>query len=493
MSHATVRPRIARSPGWPRQIFAQLLANAPDPVVVIDDASSISLFNLAAERLFGRAADEVLGQPLDLLLSTPLTETDLQARRLEVFGRHRGGHMIPLNVGVSKTQVGGQTLYSCILRDATDTLLARAALKDSEEQFRRLFDEAAIGFAIVELDGCFRTANRSLCDLLGYTEKELQRLNFRDLTHPDDLAPDLALVERLLAGEIDSYRLEKRFVHQQGHAVWVLIAISLVRDSNGHPQHFVLQGTDISIQKEAEQGLARRAAELERSNADLEQFAYVASHDLRQPLRTVASYAELLAERYASRLDERADRWITYVLGGVDRMQRLIDDLLALARVRTRSGALVDTDTAALVMRTWQQVRHEYPGDARIEHRNLPTIIADTGQLEQLFQNLFDNALKYSRPGVPLEVQVSAKPASNEPGLWEFTVRDNGLGLDMLFADRIFEIFQRLHQNAEYEGTGIGLAICKRIVERHGGQIRVDSAPGQGTSFRFTLLERGPA
>jgi light-regulated signal transduction histidine kinase (bacteriophytochrome) len=154
---------------------------------------------------------------------------------------------------------------------------------------------------------------------------------------------------------------------------------------------------------------------------------------------------------------------------------------------------MVETDTGALVRRTWQQVRHEYPGDARLLHRNLPTIVADTGQLDQLFQNLFDNALKYGRSGAPPEVQVSAQRASNEPGLWEFTVRDNGLGLDMVYADRIFEIFQRLHQNAEHEGTGIGLAICKRIVERHGGQIRVDSAPGQGTSFRFTLPERGPA
>jgi PAS domain S-box-containing protein len=342
-------------------MFDQLLANAPDAVVVIDDASGINLFNLAAERLFGRAADEVLGQPLDILLAAPLTETDLEGRRLEVFGRHRGGHVIPLDVGVSKTQVGAQTLYTCILRDATQTLLAS------------------------------------------------------------------------------------------------------------------------------------RAAELERSNAELEQFAYVASHDLRQPLRTVASYAELLAERYSTRLDERADRWITYVLGGVDRMQRLIDDLLARARVHTHAGALVETDTAALVVRTWQEVRHQYPGDARLEQRNLPIIVADTGQLEQLFQNLFDNALKYSRSGVPAEVEVSAQPASNEPGLWEFTVRDNGLGLDMVSADRIFEIFQRLHQSPEYEGTGIGLAICKRIVERHGGQIRVDSAPGQGASFRFTLLERGPA
>jgi signal transduction histidine kinase len=164
-----------------------------------------------------------------------------------------------------------------------------------------------------------------------------------------------------------------------------------------------------------------------------------------------------------------------------------------LAQVHTHGGAFVETDTAALAVRTWEQVRHEYPGQASLEHQSLPTIVADTGQLEQLFQNLFDNALKYSRPGIPLEVRVSAAPVSGEPGVWEFTFSDNGIGFDMVYADRIFEIFQRLHHSDEYEGTGIGLAICKRIVGRHGGQITVESVPGQGTRFRFTLRERSPA
>jgi light-regulated signal transduction histidine kinase (bacteriophytochrome) len=271
-----------------------------------------------------------------------------------------------------------------------------------------------------------------------------------------------------------------------------LIAVWLVRDEHGAPQYFISQGTDITPQKEAEQALAQRAEELERSNAELEQFAYVASHDLQQPLRTVASYTELLAERYLGQLDERADRWITYVMGGVDRMQRLIDDLLALARVHTHGGAFVETDAAALVTRSWESVRQEHPIEATLRCSPLPVVTADAGQLEQLFQNLFDNALKYSRPDVPLKVLVSAVPAGKDPTVWEFAVQDNGIGLDMMYADRVFEIFQRLHHSDEYEGTGIGLAICRKIVERHGGRIRVDSAPGQGATFRFTLFGRAP-
>jgi PAS domain S-box-containing protein len=493
MAHGTIETLTPPSVSWSRELLDQLIANAPDAVVVIDDTHRVILFNLAAEALFGRSARAVLNQPLDSLVSAALSDLDLEAGQLEVFGLHLSGHQIPLDVNVSKIELSETTLYTCVMRDATGARQTRSALRDLQERFRRMFESAAIGFAIVELDGRFRAANRSLCEMLGYTEAELQRLTFQDVTYPEDLKLDLALVERLLAGEIESYRLEKRFLHKQGHNVWVLIAISVVRGPDGAPQYFISQGTDISVQKEAEQGLANRATDLERSNAELEQFAYVASHDLRQPLRTVASYAELLAERYLGELDERGDRWITYVLGGVDRMQRLIDDLLALARVHTHGGAFVETDTAALAMRTWEQVGHEYPGQSSLEHQSLPTIVADTGQLEQLFQNLFDNALKYSRPGIPLEVRVSAAPVGGEPGVWEFTFSDNGIGFDMVYADRIFEIFQRLHHSDEYEGTGIGLAICKRIVGRHGGQITVESVPGQGTRFRFTLRERSPA
>jgi PAS domain S-box-containing protein len=489
MGVGTVPTRTTRSLGWSRELLDQLLANAPDAVVVVDQAHRITLFNLAAEALFGRSALDVINQPLDSLLAAPLRELELQPGQIEVFCLHRKGHLIPLDMRMSKLEAGGTTLYTCILRDVTDSLQTRTAQRDAEERFRGVFESAAIGLAIVELDGRFRAANRSLCDMLGYTEAELKGLTFQNLTRPEDLQPDLALVEGLLAGEINSYRLEKRFLHKQGHPVWVLIAISLVRGPDRAPQYFVSQATDISIQKEAEQALAYRATSLERSNTDLEQFAYVASHDLRQPLRTVSTYAELLAERYLGRLDERADRWITYVLGGVNRMQRLIDDLLALARVHTHGGEFVETDTAALVLRIWERVLDQYPCQATLEHDGLPTIAADSGQLEQLFQNLFDNALKYSRPGIPASVRVAAKPAGEEAGLWEFTVRDNGIGFDMTYADRIFEIFQRLHHSDEYEGTGIGLAICQRIVGRHGGEISVDSVPGQGTAFQFTLKQ----
>jgi PAS domain S-box-containing protein len=492
MGYVIERRQAARPLGWPREVLDALLTTAPDAVVVMDEEWRIAWVNLAAEELFDYSAQEAQGQPFDFLVPAGFTEVDLRAGRLEATGRSRHGTILPLDIGLSKVTVGGRTLVTAIFRDATDRRQTEAALRDSEERFRGAFEGAAIGFALVGLDGRFRAVNRSLCQTLGYSEAELQSLSFQQITYPTDLESDLALVNRLLAGEIDGYHMEKRFLHRRGHPVWVLIAVWLVRDEHGAPQYFISQGTDITPQTEAEQALAQRAEELERSNAELEQFAYVASHDLQQPLRTVASYTELLAERYLGQLDERADRWITYVMGGVDRMQRLIDDLLALARVHTHGGAFVETDAAALVTRSWESVRQEHPIEATLRCSPLPVVTADAGQLEQLFQNLFDNALKYSRPDVPLKVLVSAVPAGKDPTVWEFAVQDNGIGLDMMYADRVFEIFQRLHHSDEYEGTGIGLAICRKIVERHGGRIRVDSAPGQGATFRFTLFGRAP-
>jgi light-regulated signal transduction histidine kinase (bacteriophytochrome) len=289
-------------------------------------------------------------------------------------------------------------------------------------------------------------------------------------------------------------QLERRYIHKDGHVVWGVLAVSLVRNEDGAPRYFVAQVTDVTARKEAEQALSRHLANLERSNADLEAFAYVASHDLQQPLRTVTSYAQLLADRYRGRWDERADRWIGFIVGGVERMQRLVNDLLALARISTDAGAFAATDTGMVAGRAWRSLRDSHVTDgARLTMGTLPVISADEAQLQQLFQNLLDNAWKYRRPSVTLHVTITAGRHENDGVIWEFAVRDNGMGLDMAHADHIFDVFRRLHREQEHDGTGIGLAICRRIVERHGGRIWVTSRPGSGATFSFTLPERHPA
>jgi PAS domain S-box-containing protein len=248
-----------------------------------------------------------------------------------------------------------------------------------------------------------------------------------------------------------------------------------------------LYASDISDRKRAEDTLKQTLAELERSNQELEQFAYVASHDLQEPLRMVSSYTQLLARRYQDRLDQDAKEFIDFAVDGATRMQRLIQDLLTYSRVTTRGIRLVPTDAAAALrdaLGNLQAVIQEK--GARVTHDELPTVLADATQLVQVFQNLVGNAIKFHGDASP-RVHVAATPKDDE---WVFTVADNGIGIDPQYFDRIFVIFQRLHPGHRYPGTGIGLALCSRIVQRHGGRLWVESAPGRGSTFYFTLKRR---
>ncbi|MBI4000995.1 MAG: hypothetical protein HY348_04345 [Nitrospira defluvii] len=234
------------------------------------------------------------------------------------------------------------------------------------------------------------------------------------------------------------------------------------------------------------QDLEESVAELGRSNADLQQFAYVASHDLQEPLRTMSSYTQLLARRYKGKLDADADEFIAFAVDGANRMQRLIQDLLAYSRVSTGGRQFEPTSVEAALTYALDNLRNAVKeSGAVVTHDPLPTVMGDEKQLAQLFQNLLSNAVKFQGEEPP-RIHVSAKRTDTE---WLLSVRDNGIGLDPQYADRIFVIFQRLHNRQEYPGTGIGLAICKKIVERHGGRIWVESEPGKGATFYFTIRD----
>jgi len=241
---------------------------------------------------------------------------------------------------------------------------------------------------------------------------------------------------------------------------------------------------DILERERAQEELARKAEELARSNADLEQFAYVASHDLQEPLRMVASYTQLLARRYQGKLGAEADEFIGFAVGGANRMQHLIRDLLAYSRVTTRGDAFHWTSATADCNTALENLQESIKESlAVVQLDPLPEVLADSTQLTQLFQNLIGNAIKYRKNCVP-EIHVACQADGDR---WVFSVRDNGIGIEAQYFERIFQLFQRLHTRREYAGTGIGLAICRKIVERHGGRIWVESRPGEGTTFRFTL------
>jgi light-regulated signal transduction histidine kinase (bacteriophytochrome) len=247
-------------------------------------------------------------------------------------------------------------------------------------------------------------------------------------------------------------------------------------------------GKEIEERKRAEEELACRAEELARSNAELQQFAYVASHDLQEPLRMVASFTQLLGQRYKGKLGADADEFIGYAVDGAHRMQVLVNDLLAFSRVGTRDKEFTAADCEKVlqtVLANLQKTLEESSG--QVTHDPLPTVRGDETQLLQVLQNLVGNALKF-HGAEPPRVHVSAQQIKGE---WRFSVRDNGIGIDLQHAERIFLLFQRLHTRAEFPGTGMGLAITKKIVERHGGRIWVESEPGKGSTFYFSLPMKG--
>ena len=249
-----------------------------------------------------------------------------------------------------------------------------------------------------------------------------------------------------------------------------------------------LYASDITARKQAEESLKQTLAELERSNQELEQFAYVASHDLQEPLRMVSSFTQLLAQRYQDRLDQDAKEFITFAVDGATRMQRLIQDLLTYSRVGTRGGGFAPTDADAALRAALENLQAAIRDTgAQVTQEALPMVLADATQLTQVFQNLIGNAIKFHGDAPP-RVHVSATLRDDD---WVFAVADNGIGIDPQYFDRIFVIFQRLHAGDRYPGTGIGLALCQRIVQRHGGRLWVESTPGQGATFYFTMKRQG--
>jgi PAS domain S-box-containing protein len=369
-----------------------------------------------------------------------------------------------------------------------DKLLVR-----QEHKFRALLESAPDAMVIIDWHGHVNVVNAQTERLFGYTREELIGQNLTDLLskrHRDDHREFQQDYMRRAQGEEEhtSTVLDLEGLRKDGSEFPIEISISLLQTDGGLLISNAIR--DVTERKRIEAELIDRAQALERSNADLEQFAYVASHDLQAPLRVVAGFVDLLRRRYRDQLDSDADKFIDYAVDGVERMQRLIDDLLAYSRLRIDGEKdLKPVDFNDTVEDVLADLREEISeSDARVSVGDLPTVKAEPSQIGQVFQNLISNAVKFSNTEAP-EVEVSAE---RENGMWRIDIADNGIGIDPQHRERVFEMFQRLHTPDEFPGTGIGLAICKRIVEHHGGHISADSGPGGGTVMSFTLPASEP-
>jgi len=359
---------------------------------------------------------------------------------------------------------------------------SRDALKESEAKFKRLYDSNVIGVIFWDTAGNIIQANGEFLRIVGYTEEDVLsgKARWKDMTPPEYADLDEKAIKEMTETGI-SAPFEKEYIRKDGSRVPIRLNAAFLKGEKDIGICFI---QDITERKRAEEAIKRYAADLKRSNEELQQFAYVASHDLQEPLRAVASFTQLLSERYKGKLDKDADEFIAFAVGGANRMQTLINDLLSYSRLETRGKPPEPTDSHDALGQALANLGTAIrESGALVTNDDLPKVLADEGQLVQLFQNLIGNAVKF-RGKEPPRVHVSAVSKGNE---WLFSVRDNGIGIAKDYHERIFSIFQRLHSREEYPGTGIGLALCKRIVERQGGTIRVESEPGSGSTFFFTL------
>ena len=457
-------------------------------IFTLDPNGIVVSWNAGAERIKGYKADEIIGHnfscffpPEDVKSGRPEEILRLTARtgRQQEQGmrvRNDGSRFLASVTFIAlRDPAGNLQGFSEISHDLSES-------KEAGTKYRGLLEAAPDAMVVVNESGEIVLLNVQAEKQFGYRRDELVGQKVKNII-PEGFA------ERLVA---DGTRTAAEALAQQ-----IGTGIELTgrrKDGSNFPIEIMLsplesaEGTlvtaairNISLRKMSEAHIQ----ELNRSNEELGQFAYVASHDLQEPLRMVASYTQLLSKRYKGKLDSDADEFIAFAVDGASRMQGLIQDLLTYSRVATRGNDLLHTSSEEALQRALINLRGAIEDSgALVTHDSLPTVLADEMQLIQLFQNLVGNAIKYQSPGVP---QVHVSVARNVERKWLFSVRDNGLGIDSQYFEKIFVIFQRLHKREEYAGTGIGLAICKKIVERHGGSISVESQLGQGSTFRFAL------
>jgi PAS domain S-box-containing protein len=417
----------------------------------------------------------------------------------------KDGRRVPVLIGASILSGSKETAVSFVL-NLTQEVITRQELKQraielqqlnaeleesqdvlrmSESRFRRMFEMDLIGIVFWDKQGNLLEVNDLFLKITGYSREDWMRgdINWIKITPPGYAALDQEKIAELdETGVFTAY--EKEYYRKDGSRVPIMLAGAVLDGFKDRGVSYVL---DITNLKKVQQELEQRAKELARSNEELEQFAYIASHDLQEPIRTMAGFANLLEKKYKDKLDKDAHDFIGFIVDAADRMKKLISTLLEYSRVNTRGTAFKDVDLDKTLVRVTSILQPAIlAAKATVTWDPLPLIVADENQISQVFEHLLSNALKF-RDERPVDIHIRSEVY---PTHWLFAVSDTGIGIDMAYSQRIFQVFQRLHTRDKYEGTGIGLSICKRILDRHNGNIWVESVLGQGSTFYFTIAKQ---
>lgn len=363
---------------------------------------------------------------------------------------------------------------------------------DHGERFRRAFDHAVVGMAIAEPTGEILEANAAFGRLVLATPDELAGRRLEDLIHPSDRESVRHGWQQIRVGEKPSVECEVRCLREDGTLVWLRLSQAALPANAGREGYLIAQAQDITEVHESREASQGFMQELERSNRDLQEFARVASHDLQEPLRKIVTFGAMLDDSCGDTLSEEPRLYLARMCDAAIRMQHLINDLLIYSRVSSQPAEHDLVDLGGVVQDLLQDLAEDIErSGATVELDALPTLHADPSRMRQLFHNLLTNALKYHRPDDPPRVSIGSEKLEGETrDRYRIYVRDQGIGFDQNDADKIFEMFGRLHGHQTFEGTGLGLSLCRRIAEQHDGTLEVASSPGRGATFTLTLPAR---
>lgn len=475
-------------PRW----YQDLVELAPDAAVLIDSEGRIVLVNQQTERLFGYPRQELIGQRVEVLVPERFRRRHTVHRDgyfgepkmrgmgtgVELSGLRKDGTEFPVEISLSPLRTAQGLFATASIRDASER-------RRAQQKFKDLLETAPDAMIILDAGGVIRLVNAQAERLFGYQRESLtgkpveilvpERLRDRHAGHRANYFHS-PKVRGMGAG------LELAGRRKDGSEFPIEISLSPLQTEDGLWATAAVR--DITERKAVEHKLARYTEDLERSNHDLGQFAYVASHDLRAPLRSLMSFSQLLRRRYGAQLDSGALEYLGFIEESAQSMQQLIDDLLAFSRIGQGEPEQAEVDFESLLA----EIKHRLAGliaerGVVITQDPLPCLRGTRHELGQLLQNLIGNAIKF-QPGADPKVHIGVR---REGDFWSFSVRDQGIGIAPEHQERIFKIFQRLHTSDQYEGSGVGLAVCEKIVRRHGGRIWVESAAGEGSTFHFTL------